>query len=675
MSSTLILYLILSLLLSSSVAFFQYYYKVKSKNNSTLFLFLLKTISLFLLILLLINPKINQIETENSKPKLSILIDDSKSISFFNETNSIKGVRYSLMNNRLLKDKFHIDEFTFGNSTQVLDSLTFTQKQTNISNAITSINELQKNKIAPILVLTDGNQTIGTDYEFINSKQQIYPIVFGDTTKYVDVKITQLNANKYSFIKNKFPVEVLLNYQGEESVRSQFVISKDNRVVFRKNITFSKENNSVTILTNLTSTREGLQYYKASISKIDNEKNIKNNTKYFSVEVINEQTKILVLSSILHPDIGALKKAIESNKQRKVEVFKIEDFKGQLKDYQLIILYQPNTKFSKFLSKLNEQNTNYLLISGVATDWNFINRMQLGIKKNAINQPENYAPNYNDKFLPFYQEDISFNDFPPLKDKFGEVTISKPNQTLLYQNINGLATQQPLLTTFNENNQKGAILFGEGIWKWRSTSFLNTNSFQEFDKFIGNLVQYLASNKKRKRLEVNYENLYPSNSSIRISAFYTDENYKFDTRASLEILIVNNETKEEVKLPFSLVNNSYQVEVENLNSGDYSFTVSVLGQKLKKYGRFKITEFEVENQFTNANFSKLQKLAENSNGKLYHENDIDKLIKDLLENPNFYTIQKSIKKEKNLINWKWILATLIILFSIEWFTRKYFGKI
>ncbi len=72
--------------------------------------------------------------------------------------------------------------------------------------------------------ISDGNQTIGNDYEFINSKQTIYPIVFGDTTKYQDLKLSQLNVNKYSYIKNKFPVEVILNYEGNETVTTQFSI-------------------------------------------------------------------------------------------------------------------------------------------------------------------------------------------------------------------------------------------------------------------------------------------------------------------------------------------------------------------------------------------------------------------------------------------------------------------
>lgn len=611
----------------------------------------------------------------NEKPILSVLVDNSKSIPFFKEGENVKEIISKIKNTNNLKEEFFINEFTFGNNLQVLDSLSFSDPETNIANAIIGVNELYKEKIAPIILITDGNQTIGTSYEFLNTKQPIYPIVIGDTTKYVDVKITQLNVNKYSYIKNKFPVEILLNYEGDENVDTQFSIFSKGKTVFRKKVSFSSANKSVTITANLTSTKEGLQYYTASVRKINNEKNIKNNTKNFSVEVIDEQTKVLVLSAVLHPDLGVLKKSIESNKQRSVDVFLIDDFKNQINDYQLVILYQVNNKFTRVIKELKQNNSNYLLVSGPNTDWSFINKQQFGFAKNSIHKIENYNAIYNNGFLTFLQEDIGFSNYPPLKDKFGEVLISKKHQTLLHQNINGIQTNQPLLTTFDINNQKSAVLFGEGIWKWRAASFLNSNSFEDFDKFIGSLIQYLASTKKRNRLEINADNLYPANSTISISAFYTDKNYQFDARAALEISVINKETKKVTKIPMSLVANSYQVEIENLSSGDYNYSIEVLDQKIKKHGRFKITDYQIEEQFTNANVNKLRQLALKSGGKLYYKDEIDVLVKDLLANNDFYTVQKSSIKQQNLIDFKWVLFLLLALFTAEWFIRKYYGKI
>ncbi len=625
--------------------------------------------------LLFINPKIERIEVNNIKPVLSLLVDDSKSIAYFKQDNNVLGLLNYVNNSKDLQNKFDIQKFAFGNDIQVIDTFTFSKNQTNISKALKGVNNLQKDKISPILLISDGNQTIGEDYEFIKPNQPVYPIIIGDTIKYRDIRISQLNTNKYTYIKNKFPVEVILNYEGSDYVTSQFSIYNQGKTIFRKKISFSPQKKSATIIANLTSTKKGLQYYTASINKLKNEKNSKNNSKSFSVEVIDEQSKVLLLSSILHPDLGALKKAIESNKQRSVEIKNIYNFNGQIEDYQLIILYQPNNKFNSVFLSLKKKNSNYLLVSGTKTDWNFINKQQLGFRKNVINQSENYGVVFNDSFLTFLQEDIGFNNYPPLKDKFGEFSITKEHQTLLYQNINGIETEHPLLSTFDINNQKSAILLGEGIWKWRAASFLNSNSFEDFDKFTGTLIQYLASNKKRNRLEVNAEMIYPANSTINISAFYTDKNYQFDARANLNITIYNSEAKEVLKVPFSLFNNSFQTQIENLPSGNYTYKVAVSNQNISKTGRFKITDFQVEEQFTNANVNKLQKLANKTGGKLFYIDQVEEITKELLENKRYFTVQKSSIKQQNLIDWKWILILATLLFSMEWFIRKYHGKI
>ena len=675
MQTTTILYIILALLLSLSIAFYQYFYKTKNKQKINILLFSLKTFSIFLLLLLLINPTIKTIKTENIKPVLSVLIDNSMSVSYFNQQENTRKIIEIIEENKLLNDKFEINQFTFGTDLNVLDSLSFDENQTNISKAIEDINKLYKDQISPVLLITDGNQTIGNDYEFVNSKQEIYPLVIGDTTQFTDLKITQLNANRYSYLKNQFPVEVFLVYDGNEEVKTQFSIYGNGKTLFTKTVRFSPTEKSKIITANLTSTKEGINYYTATVGKIANEKNSKNNSKSFSVEVIDEQTKILLLTDYLHPDIGALKKAIESNKQRVVDVQLVDRFENQLKYYQLVILYQPNNKFNKIFNFLRQEKANYFMISGIETDWSYINNLSVGFTKKAINQSEDYTANYNNNFLTFFQENIGFENLPPLKDKFGEVNFTKEHQTLLFQNINGIESNQPLLATFEENNHKAAILFGEGIWKWRSASFLNQNSFQDFDEFINNFVQYLASNKKRSRLEVTFESLYPANSTVSIAAFYVDKNYQFDSRASLWLHLTNTSTKERKKLPFSLENNSYKVDIEGLLSGDYTFLISVDNEDVKKYGKFKVTDYQVEEQFTNANKNKLQKLANKTNSKLFYPSEIDNFIKEMVESKNYYTTQKSIEREQNLIDWKWILGIVIFLLSLEWFVRKYYGKI
>lgn len=672
MSIKILLYILLALLCSISIAAFQYFFSVKKRHKINILLFILKVLSLFFIGLLLTNPKIKNTKTENIKPVLSVLVDNSLSVKYFNEEKIVGDWLQKIRSNKRLQNKFDIDFYAFGENMQALDSLSHSEAQTDIAKAIKTVNSLEKDKLGAILLVSDGNQTIGNDYEFVRSKKKIFPVVIGDTTKYQDVKISQLNVNKYSYIKNKFPVEILLFYDGEKEVNSVFSIAQNGKKIFSKKLSFSKERNTQTITANLTSTKEGLQYYSAKISALENEKNIKNNYKNFSIEVINEQTKVLILSSILHPDLGVLKKAIESNKQRKVNVNLMLSNFFDLNDNQLVVFYQPNNYFNKFFK---QRKSNYLIITGAKTDWKFLNSQQLGVQKKVINQSENYRAIYNPNFLTFLQDDINFNKFPPLKDKFGDVIFQAENQSLLYQKIAGISTKQPLLSTFEKGDQKSAILFGEGIWKWRSANYVNEQSFEQFDTFIGNLVQYLSSTKKRKRLEVNAERLYPANANISISALYLDKNYQFDNRASLQIMVTNQQTKVKKTVPMSLVNSTYKVRIEGLSAGDYHYKVSVAGQNVNAYGKFKVENYQVEEQFTNANTEKLQKLAAKTEGELFYKNQQDEVFQKLISDTNYFTIQKLTTKEESLINLKWMLLIIVSLLALEWFIRKYHGKI
>lgn len=675
MQTSTFLYILIALFSSLFVAYFQYYYRVQNRKKVTGLLFSLRAFSLFLLLLLLINPTIEKKEIENEKSVLTVLVDNSSSTKFLKQEKNVTSFLAQLQNHQSLNNKFEVRYFTFGSRLEVLDSLSFQESQTNINQAIANVNNLYKDRNATQILISDGNQTLGNSYEYRNSKQVIYPFVIGDTTLYRDVKITQLNVNKYNYIKNKFPVEVLLNYEGNEVVNTQFSIAHQGKIVFRKQLQFSSKNTAQTVTANLQSNKEGIQYYTASVQKLSDEKNTKNNTKGFSIEVLDEQTKVLILTSVMHPDVGTLKKAIESNKQRTATIKNIENKNIKINDFQLIILYQPNNKFNIIFNQLKEKKQNYLMISGRHTNWNFINKQGLGFTKSFINQTENYTASYHDQFLTFFQKDIGFASFPPLTDLFGEITLSKNPQILLHQNTNGIATKQPLLASFREGNHKWATVFGEGIWKWRATSYLENNNFEAFDAFMGNFIQYLASKKVRKRLEVTTENLFASNETVTMTAFYVDENYQFDARASLWLNLVHQETKKTKRVPFSLANNSYQIAVENLEQGTYTYRVTVDNQKINKSGQFKITNYNVEAQFTNANKKALGKLANRTGGKCYYVTQEAALIKDLVNNPAYFTTQKTITKKEDLIAWKWVLISIASLLSIEWFVRKYYGEV
>lgn len=675
MEKYLIIWILLGLILSIFLGYYLYYYKVKQPTKINLLLAIIRSFVFFLIGLLLINPSIPEEVLFSQKTKLSVLIDNSSSIKYFKKDSLINHILEGLKNDKKLNKKFNIDYYSFGNKFQLSDTFNFNDNQTDISIPLKKITRIQKNRNSPIVLISDGNQTIGNDYLYTKIKEPVFPIVIGDTSKYKDVKISQINVNRYSFINNKFPVETILQYDGVQPVRLRYSIENNGKIIYTKIIKFTEKNNSRILKTFIKASQEGLNVYKSKIQYLENEKNKANNYKNFSVEVNNKQSKILIVSSFYHPDLGALKKAIERDKQRKVNIEIIKSKKHQINDYQLIILYQPDEKFNLLLKQLNSNKLSFMLITGSKTDWSFINNESLGITKKNINQLENYSASFNNSFFTFSQKNIGFENFPPLLDYFGELNIMIPHQTLLFQNINGYSSQRPLLVTANENNQKKIFLFGEGIWKWRSSSFQKKNSFINFDKFIGSIVQYASNKKIRDRLDIDIKPSYNINSKILISAFYIDENFQFDNRATLLFTVLNKNTKEKKILPFSLSDSSYQLYLNSLDSGKYEYTVSVNEQDISKKGNFVVNDFLVEEQFTSANSNKLGLLAKKTKGELYFEDNYNLLIDKLVNDDQFKIEQKSKQISSNLINKTWMMLVIVTLLSIEWIIRKYIGKV
>lgn len=662
-------------MISIALASFMYGYRSKQRGPLRWVFGILRFIAFFSILLLIINPKFESETYTSKKPDLPVLIDNSASVTVLGQDENVRNLIHKLKENSELNDKFDISYFSFGNEFLKGDSLSFSGKNTNISHALSSANEIFKNQTAPTILITDGNQTLGNDYEFSSGtfKNPIYPVVLGDSVQYTDLKIERLNTNRYAFLKNQFPVEVMLNYSGTHSVDSEFVITQGTTTVYRKKVSFSESENSKTLNLTLPANGVGLQKYTAQVLPLENERNTANNLKYFAVEVIDQATNVLIVSKLSHPDLGALKKSITTNEQRLATFKKPSEAVNSLNDYQLIILYQPDRSFSSVFSEMDKLDKNSWIISGLQTDWSFLNTAQTIFRKNASRHKENIQARLNPNYGTFAVEDLGFDDFPPLQTQFGELAVNVPHEVLLEQTVQRISTESPLLATMETNGRRHAIWDGEGLWRWRANSYLNSESFQDFDGFIGSLIQYLASNKRKNRMEVSAETFYYSNNPIKISAQYFDKNYVFDNRSSLNITVLNTETEQQTVFPMLLRNNYYEVDLNSLPAGEYDYTVSVADDAVSATGNFTILDFNVEQQFLNANVSKLHRLAQTTQGEAFFVPQVDGLIEMLMASPNYKNIEKSEHKTVPLIDWKYLLAVIVLALSAEWAIRKYNG--
>ncbi|MEE9363780.1 MAG: VWA domain-containing protein [Cellulophaga sp.] len=675
MQTKTIFLIILAAVVALLVILFQYYYKTKKRGKLNAILSFLRFIGIFGVLLLLINPKFTKEEFIIEKSTLVLLVDNSTSMNSANETTNISSILNEISNEEELQAKFNLKKYYFGSEINENGNLSFSEKNTNITKAIASINDIYVNTSTSIVLVTDGNQTIGEDYEFYgtNQKTTIFPIAVGDTIRYEDVNISRVNANKYAFLKNKFPVESFISYEGKNNISVLYTIFLQGKSIYKERVSLTSTNNTKVISTLIDAKSVGVKTLKFTLSALQNEKNIVNNEKRVALEVIDEKTNIVIISDIEHPDIGALKKAIEKNEQRSVVIKKPSVGKAEFDAIDVFILYQPNRSFTKIYEYLKLRKPSVFTVTGSATDWNFLNSIQSSFSKRSSKQTEEINAVLNSGFNLFSTSDFSIEGFPPLLGNLGDISINKVNDVLLSQRIRGIDMKEPLLVVLGETTDKEVVLFGEGLWKWRSQSFRNDREFINFDDLIGKIVLYLASNKPKDRLVLDYEQMYSGSNEAVIKASYFDKAFSFDTNASL-VLKVKQEGVEK-QIPMLFKGNYYEADISDLKANNYNFTVAVEKENISKSGKFIILDFNIEQQFSSTNYKKLNRLAENTKGKLYYPGQVDDLVQYLVKEKQFLPTQKRIEKIVSLVDFKFLLGLIIIAFSAEWFIRKYNGLI
>jgi len=659
---------ILAVVIAGLIVYYQYYYKQKVSQDSKI-LSLFRFVTFFGILMLLINPEFIQNSTEIIKPNLMLAVDNSESIAHSGSEEIVRQLVDDFNTDRELNKRFDMISFQFGERLSSDTLLNFEETQSNIYKAVKDINLVSSQESSPIILITDGNQTYGQSYAYMNSKHKVFPVVIGDTIVKSDLEISLVNVNAYATLENKFPVEVYLNYQGKAALETQFVIEKDGVVIHSEKIVFSKDRLNHRLEFHLPADRMGMQLYKARLIPFEGEDNTLNNSFDFGIEVIDEKTKVAVVYDVLHPDLGMIKRSIESNQQRTVELVPVDEFSKLEKDFSIFVLYQPNERFKAIMEQLIEDDISYFIITGTHTNWAYLNKAQSAFTREISGVTENYFPVYQDNFKAFQTEDLGFDSFGPLIDYFGNINFNVPYESLLTQSVNGIKSNDPLLVGYQEGVNRRVVLFGENIWKWRLNSFRASNSFEKFDRFFNSLIQYMHLTDKNKNMELIYNAVYHSKDPIVIKV----KNYDSNLKPELNSDIIFQFKDAEESIPFYVKNKAYETQIPTLKEGKYQFNVINKNSKKKQSGSFMVVPFTLEQEKTRANVKGLNRLSMNSEGQLFYQDQFVQLKQVLLENPSFRSVEKENIKMISLIDWKWLLGLIVLSLSSEWLIRKYRG--
>jgi hypothetical protein len=532
---------------------------------------------------------------------------------------------------------------------------------------------------------SDGIYNQGANPLYLSAKLgvPVYTVGLGDTIPKKDLSIKKVYNNQIAYLGDAFTVQVdiaAINCRGKNTT---LTISKGKRVLKRKLLSITDGDFFVTEELDLEAKQAGVQKYTVRLSTIEGEATVVNNEKDFYIDVLDARQKILIIAESPHPDIAALRRAIDKNKNYEVKLAHTDEFKENVAEFDFVILHQlPSQRngLSPIFKVLKEKRIPHLFVVGTQTALGSLNQLQDLVKITEQSQTTNaVTPLLNTTFNDFIIEEPVqelFKRVPPVIAPFGMFDAGPNTQVLMQQRIRKIDTDYPLLLTGERNGAKVGVLAAEGIWKWRLFDFAEYQSHERFDSFIGKLVQYLCTKEDKRKFRVRVANaLFTENESVIIDAELYNESYERINTPEAS-LAITNEKGEQFPFTFSRINNSYAVNAGRLPEGRYTFEGSTTykKEKLVAGGAFSVKAIQLEVFESTAQHGLLRLISKRTGGVFVAQKDMVSLPELIEKQGTAKPVLFDTVQTRSLIHMKWIFFLLVFLLSLEWFARRYFGS-
>lgn len=674
-------FILACIIISGLFTYLLYSKKENWSNTINYILAGLRFSSLFLICFLFLSPFFNYIKNHFEKPAFALIIDNSSSLLESSESikikQSISSLSESLKGIGITTVLHDLKEVT------TLDSLRFTSDETNLSNAINNAKEEYYNRnLAGAILLSDGIHNKGVKPDNKNFKTDVFTIGLGDTTSRNDLIINHVKVNKTAYINNDFPIKTTISCKGFENIKSQLKLFRNDSLIQKREVILDKSSSKdITFYTSEPKT--GSFTYKVSLDTLNDEVSIKNNTKTVFIEVVNNKEKILLYAQTPHPDLKVLKSIIDKTNKYELDLF-IEGLQNKefnINNYHLAILHQSPIKgTSKNLDKILKSNISKLYVLGNQTLINEFNRNNKTVQIQANStQKDEVGAFLNNNLETFILDKPYINNIlvnaPPVYVPFGDYSLKGNSTIVLGQKVGSIETSKPLLILNQTGELKEGVLIGEGFWKWNLYEFIETGEHKLLHEILSKTIQFLSSkNDKRQLITASEKSSFYTSEPIRLNIETYNELHERINNIATEINVFDSEGNKQV---FS-TNTSKNKSAYSLNyfkEGRYTYTskATIAGKTHASNGGFFVEKKKIESTDVQANYTRLQKIANNNNGTFTSIDSLELIITEIKNRSYSNRIHSHEEYQPLRDNWIYLLI-IIALLATEWAVRKAKGS-
>lgn len=672
------------------------YYHINVTKSQKIGLIALRSLALLALALVLLNPVIQRIGTEVVRNRLPVLFDNSLSsglsVGSYQGADSYEQARNVLRG--IDTTSIQLLPFSFDSDINPLssDTLDLTGRETDIAMALGTLSELERDASA-IILFTDGQFNAGRDPRFVVDRmsQPVFVVGLGDSTRARDILIQNVVHPDIAYKDTRVPIEIMVANDGFTSQATTVSLRSGDRVIDSKPVIFRSDRAVQAVSFELPVDSEGLRQFEAVVEPLQGEWTNRNNRVTFSIDVLDNRLRVLLLSFEVHPDVKVVQNLLEVDESifsRSLTWIGGDRFiNGPLPTnpdtLDLVILYGfphngvPQRLQDQVVSLIS--GTSYILGASPLFDPALAMRRLEGSIPLAL-------PPVNSPFEVGITLNPTAREHPILKYEhpeyeraprlYGHIRNLRPaagSEVLLTANFRGAEVDAPLLAVRTVGSRRAAVLnlFGYYVWNLSSNPVIR-NAAQDL---LRNTILWTASQPDDRRLVINpIRRTFDSVDPVIINAFLKDESglQVSDGTINLELRREGSESTS-----YSLNNDGlgkYSVDVGQLPEGLYSFdAIAYRGSREidRRNGQFSVSENVVEYTNTHRNDPLLRDIASSSGGVYISWDEADALLGHLsalqLENPSERQVAFDWYPYRQI---GWFLLALAFL-TTEWVIRKY----
>lgn len=675
------------LFLSAIVAWFKY--KKLSQLPDIPFIIrivvpLFRFLTIFLLCFLLLNPVRVVVHKIKEKPLLVIAQDNSSSIiknkdSLYYLTDYKENLDKAILE---LQEKFDIENWVFGSSVRLNDSINFSDSHTDISEVMEYATErFMTRRPAGMVLLTDGLCNSGVNPRYKLPDFPIWTVGLGDTISYPDVYIRSVETDKFNFINTVFPLKLEFGALKQKGGEVKCILLENGKRIAEKTLIADHEHFLSEVLFDIEATHKGIIKYTLLLESNKPERTLENNRIDTWVQIIDNATNIAIIAEAPHPDVSAIVNALNMSSIYHPHSYYFYENLDTLKA-DVFILHNPSPasgEYGRLIEKIRQDNSS---IWYILTDRDRIKDFaqangNYSVDFSMSTDKYEYAfPKVNDRFpyFEFTDEEIKeYESYPPLEVPLGKIDV-KAGYSLINQQINNTPTNNGMFVFYQQAGQRIAYLWGEGLWKWRMFSYNESGNHESFNTLVHKIVNYLSLDKGGERLVHDFRPVYGEEEEILLNVELYNDSYELFNTPDMNLKLKQGEHSYNYLL--NRTDKKYRIQLGNLTPGEYNYQLmtELNGEKLEKEGIFYVRSYSPEQNNVVADHLLLRDIAKNTNGAFFSSRDIEVLVRQLNNNEQFKSVYKLNTETEDLNKMKLLGLIILVLLCVEWFLLRYYAE-